>query len=295
MSKQPAPCPTLYRLAFTREDFDYLRNFVAAATGIVAGDDKYTLYYSRLAARLRLLGLPDFRAYCDYLKQNPETESIELVNSLTTNLTSFFREPHHFDFIREQIVPARRRAGVKRLRIWSAGCSSGEEAYSIAITLLQSILDVAHWDIEIVATDIDSHVLASAVEGVYDRERVAHLDATIRDRFFRRDPTSDGARVSISEEPRRLVQFRHHNLLHPWAFHGRFDLIFCRNVVIYFSQDTKSWLVNRFAEALADGGYLFMGHSESLYRTSDRFESCGNTVYRLKTDAGAREQAGGEP
>ncbi len=287
MSKQPALCPTLHRLAFTREDFDYLRHFVAAATGIVAGEEKYTLYYSRLAARLRLLGLADFRAYRDYLKQNPETESIELVNSLTTNLTSFFREPHHFDFIREQIVPASRQAGVKRLRVWSAGCSSGEEAYSIAITLLQSIPDVAHWDIEIVATDIDSQVLASAVEGVYASERVAHLDPAIRERFFRVAPASDGARVSVSEESRRLVQFRHHNLLHPWPFHARFDAIFCRNVVIYFSQDTKTWLVNRFAEALVDDGYLFMGHSESLYRTSDRFESCGNTVYRMKSDADA--------
>ncbi len=294
MNKPSAPSPTLYRLAFTREDFDYLRHFVAAATGIVAGDDKYTLYYSRLAARLRLLGLPDFRAYRDYLKQNPETESIELVNSLTTNLTSFFREPHHFDFIREQIVPARSHAGGKRLRIWSTGCSSGEEAYSIAITLLQSIIDVAHWEIEIVATDIDSHVLATAVEGSYPRERVAHVDAVLRERFFRRDPASDGARVSISEEPRRLIQFRHHNLLHPWPFHRPFDLIFCRNVVIYFSEDTKRWLVNRFAETLVEGGYLFMGHSESLYRTSDRFESCGNTVYRLQADARARAGAGGE-
>lgn len=287
MNKPSAPRSTLYQLAFTREDFDYLRHFVAAATGIVAGDDRYALYYSRLATRLRLLGLTDFRAYREYLKRNPETESIELVNSLTTNLTSFFREPHHFDFVREQIVPVRQRAGDKRLRIWSAGCSSGEEAYSIAITLLQSILDVAHWDIEIVATDIDSQVLASAVEGVYASERVAQLDAAVRERYFRVAPASDGARVSISEEPRRLVQFRHHNLLHPWPFRDRFDLIFCRNVVIYFSQDTKAWLVNRFAEALVDGGYLLMGHSESLYRTSERFESCGNTVYRMISDAGA--------
>ncbi len=295
MSKQSDSCPTLDRLAFTREDFDYLRHFVAAATGIVAGDDKYTLYYSRLAARLRRLGLADFRAYRDYLKQNPETESIELVNSLTTNLTSFFREPHHFDFIREQIVPARRRAGDKRMRIWSAGCSSGEEPYSIAITLLQSILDIAHWEIEIVATDIDSHVLASGVEGIYAYDRIAHLDATLRERYFRRDPASDGARVSICEEARRLVQFRHHNLLHPWPFHRPFDVIFCRNVVIYFSQDTKRWLVNRFAETLADGGHLFMGHSESLYRTSDRFDSCGNTVYRLQAGVDARDGAGGAP
>ena len=118
-SKHSAPRPTPDRLAFTREDFDYLRHF--AATGIVAGEDKNTLYYSRLAARLRLLMLPDFRAYRDFLKQNPETESIELVDSLTTDLSSFFREPHHFDFIRAQIVPARRRAGLKRLRICSAG------------------------------------------------------------------------------------------------------------------------------------------------------------------------------
>ena len=295
MNKPSVPRSTLYPLAFTREDFDYLRHFVAAATGIVAGDDKYALYYSRLAARLRLLGLADFRAYRDYLKRNPETESIVLVNSLTTNLTSFFREPHHFDFLREQIVPARRLAGDKRLRIWSAGCASGEEAYSISISLLQTISDVAHWDIEIVATDIDSQVLAVAVEGRYAQERVECLDATIRERYFRVDPGSDGARVAVAEEPRRLIQFRHHNLLHPWPFHGRFDLIFCRNVVIYFSQDTRAWLVNRFAEALVDEGHLVMGHSESLYRTSERFVPCGKTIYRLRSDSATRHDAGGEP
>ncbi len=295
MNKPSAPRSTLYQLAFTREDFDYLRHFVAAATGIVAGDDRYALYYSRLATRLRLLGLTDFRAYREYLKRNPETESIELVNSLTTNLTSFFREPHHFDFVREQIVPARQRAGDKRLRIWSAGCSSGEEAYSIAISLLQAIPDVAHWDIEIVATDIDTRVLAIAVDGCYAQARVEQLDAPLRARYFRTDPGSDGSRVRVAEEPRRLVQFRHHNLLHPWPFHGRFDLIFCRNVVIYFSQDTKAWLVNRFAEALVDGGYLVMGHSESLYQASARFEHCGKTVYRLRPDDDTRHGAGGEP
>lgn len=273
--------PIKKEFEFTREDFDYLRKVVSDSTGIVASEDKYTMYYSRLAARLRALELADFRAYRDYLGKNQETESIELINSVTTNLTSFFREIHHFDYLRDEVIAARRQSGDRRLRIWSAGCSSGEEAYSIAMTLQQAIADVNQWDIRILATDIDSQVLEAAKNGIYDAARVDSLDETLLKRYF--EPVADDSRgrVRINENLSRMIQFQQLNLLHQWPMREKFDLIFCRNVVIYFSAETKAELVDRFADQLVSDGLLMMGHSESLYRTSSRFELLGKTVYRL--------------
>ena len=266
---------------FTREDFDFLRQVVSETTGIVSSEDKYTMYYSRLARRLRALGLADFRAYREYLRLNPETESIELVNSVTTNLTSFFRENPHFEYLRDEVVPARRSNGERRLRIWSAGCSTGEEAYSIAMTLQQAILDINSWDIAILATDIDSHVLQTAETGIYDRSRVAGIDNALQKRFFRDEAEAAAAAVSVDPGLRQMFRFQQLNLLQPWPMREKFDLIFCRNVVIYFSRETKIRLVERFAGQLVKDGLLFMGHSESLYKTSERFELLGKTVYRL--------------
>ena len=266
---------------FTREDFDFLRAVVTETTGIVSSEDKYTMYYSRLVRRLRALGLNDFRAYREYLQQNPETESIELINSVTTNLTSFFRENHHFEYLQNQVIPEKRAAGDYKLRIWSAGCSTGEEAYSIAITLQQAILDLARWDIRILATDIDSHVLATAIEGVYDESRVANLDPALLKRFFQKGAAANSGKVRVSDALKSMIRFQQLNLLHDWPGQESFDLIFCRNVVIYFNRETKAALVERFAERLVRRGILFMGHSESLYKTSDRFELLGKTVYRL--------------
>ena len=266
---------------FTREDFDYLRQVVSDTTGIVSSEDKYTMYYSRLAARLRALGLASFRAYRDYLVKNPETESIELINSVTTNLTSFFREKHHFEYLRDEIIPYKKKIGERRLRIWSAGCSSGEEAYSIAFTLRQAIADFNQWDIRILATDIDSHVLETARIGIYDMAQLKKLDPSLRIRYFESVDDDASGRLRVHDSIRQLIQFQQLNLLQRWPMPEKFDLIFCRNVVIYFSGETKAELVDRFADQLADGGLLMMGHSESLYRSSNRFESLGKTIYRL--------------
>ncbi|MDH3760628.1 MAG: protein-glutamate O-methyltransferase CheR [Gammaproteobacteria bacterium] len=273
--------PIRKEFEFTREDFDYLRKVVSDATGIVSSEDKYTMYYSRLAARLRALGLADFRAYRDYLGKNTETESIELINSVTTNLTSFFRENHHFDYLRDNVIPQKRQNGERRLRIWSAGCSSGEEAYSIAITLQQAITDLNHWDIRILATDIDSQVLTAAREGIYDPARIVNLDELVLKRFFAPVANDTRGRVRVDDSLRRMIQFQQLNLLHRWPMREKFDLIFCRNVIIYFGAETKVELVDRFADQLVGDGLLMMGHSESLYRTSERFELLGKTVYRL--------------
>ena len=266
---------------FTTEDFDYLRNIVTKTSGIVAPDDKYTMYYSRLARRLRCLGLTDFRAYRQYLEKNTESESIELVNAVTTNLTSFFRERHHFDYLRDKLIPERINAGDKRLRIWSAGCSTGEEPYTIGMTLNQAIPDLAHWDIQILATDIDSNVLHIASEGIYDASRVENLDISLLRQFFKKGSGVNAGKVRVSPELQRYIQFRQLNLLHDWPMHEKIDVIFCRNVVIYFDKDTKADLVNRFADQLSDKGLLFMGHSESLHTNSEQFKLLGKTIYQL--------------
>lgn len=266
---------------FTSEDFDYLRGIVTRTTGIVAPDDKYTMYYSRLARRLRSLGLPTFAAYREFLKNNQESESIELVNAVTTNLTSFFREKHHFDYIRDTLIPEKIRQGDYRLRIWSAGCSTGEEPYTIAMTLLDSIADISRWDIKILATDIDSNVLKTASAGIYDSNRVSSLELGILRRHFKKGSASNQGKVRVNPEMQNLVQFRQLNLLHSWPIADKMDFIFCRNVVIYFDKDTKAGLVDRFANQLKADGLLFMGHSESLYKATDRFSLLGKTIYQL--------------
>ncbi len=266
---------------FTTADFDYLRGIVTETTGIIAPNDKYTMYYSRLARRLRSLGLADFRAYREFLSQNQETESIELVNAVTTNLTSFFREKHHFDYVRETLIPEKIHNNNRQLRIWSAGCSTGEEPYTIAMTLLQAIPDPERWDIKILATDIDSNVLKTGSAGVYDASRVSSLDINLLRRYFKKGSGSNEGKVKISPELIRMIRFRQLNLLHDWPISEKMDFIFCRNVVIYFDKETKANLVNRFADQLQAQGILFMGHSESLYKTSDRFELLGKTIYKL--------------
>jgi len=267
---------------FTRDDFDYLRGIVTRTTGIVAPDDKYTMYYSRLARRLRSLGLPDFTAYRQFLKSNQETESIELVNAVTTNLTSFFREKHHFDYLRDTLIPEKIRQNDFRLRVWSAGCSTGEEPYTIAITLFEAIPDPEKWDIKILATDIDSNVLQTGSEGIYDEARVADLDKNMLRRYFKKGNGNNAGKVKVNPVLGKCIQFKQLNLLHDWPIKEKMDFIFCRNVVIYFDKETKSKLVDRFANQLVNKGKLFMGHSESLYKTTDRFDLLGKTIYQLE-------------
>jgi chemotaxis protein methyltransferase CheR len=268
---------------FTQDDFDYLRGIVTKTTGIVAPDDKYTMYYSRLARRLRTLGLANFAAYRQYLKSNQETESIELVNAVTTNLTSFFRESHHFDYLRDTLIPEKIRRNDYRLHIWSAGCSTGEEAYTIAITLFEAIPDPKKWDIKILATDIDSNVLKTGSNGVYDEARVTDLDKALLRSYFKKGSGGNAGKVKVNPALAKYIHFKQLNLLHDWPISGKLDIIFCRNVVIYFDKETKTKLVDRFADQLVDKGMLFMGHSESLYKTTNRFELLGKTIYQLES------------
>ncbi len=268
---------------FTRSDFDYLRKIVTESTGIIANDDKYTMYYSRLARRVRKLGLKDFAEYRQYLNDNLDTESIELVNSVTTNLTSFFRENHHFEFLRDSIVPELRQRGSRRIRIWSAGCSTGEEPYSIAMTLADAIPDYKSWDIRILATDLDSNVVRHGANGVYDEVRVDGIDKSLLRKYFKKGVGANSGKVRVKPELAGLISFQQLNLLHTWPIKDTMDCIFCRNVVIYFDKPTKNKLVGRYADQLIDKGYLFMGHSESLYKSTERFKLLGKTIYQKVT------------
>ncbi len=271
--------------AFTRRDFDFLRKVSNTRTGIVVSDDKFDMFYSRLSRRVRLLGLKDFSEYCDLLSnETEEREVLELVNALTTNLTAFFRENHHFDYLTRTLVPEflQRNRQYRRLRIWSSGCSTGEEPYSLAIALRESLPETGGWDVRILATDIDSAVLSKAAEAVYPAERVAGVEQGRLRRWFQRGRGARSGMVRLKPEIRSLVEFYQLNLIQEWAMSEPMDFIFCRNVMIYFDKKTRVKLVERYANNLCDGGYLFIGHSESLFNLTDRFELIGNTIYRKR-------------
>ncbi len=263
----------------TDADFAFLCRLVRDHTGIALSDSKRELVYGRIGRRLRKLQLASFREYCDLLKLRPEEELEHFVNAVTTNLTSFFREPHHFEHLAREVLPLLLAASAqrRRIRIWSAGCSTGEEAYSIAMVLREHG-DLRHWDVRVLATDVDSNVIATARDGVYPRERVA-VSEERAERWFRAVPGRPEA-LRVCPEVASLVTFRQLNLMAPWPMRGPFDVIFCRNVVIYFDKATQRDLFERLAQLQQPGAYLYIGHSESLLRISDRYELIGRTVWR---------------
>ncbi|MFT6189129.1 MAG: chemotaxis protein methyltransferase CheR [Oleispira sp.] len=263
----------------TDKDFQRIAGLAGRYTGIVLGDHKRDMVYGRIARRVRKLNLFSFTHYLDYLEANTTQELSCFINVITTNLTSFFRENHHFDYLEKTVLPELRKknATAKRLRIWSAGCSSGQEPYSIAMTLLKASMP-GDWDIKILATDLDSDVLAKAKQAVYSIADVDGLnDATIKGSF---QHSSNNKEVKVKEKVSKYIHFKRLNLLENWPMSGPFDVIFCRNVVIYFDKPTQKILFNRYADMLSIGGYLFIGHSENLNGVSNRFENIGHTIYR---------------
>ena len=208
----------------TPEDFDYLRKIVNGRTGIVVADEKYDMFYSRLARRVRVLGLRNFKQYCDLIKgETNDVEVIQLVNAITTNLTSFYRENHHFEFLSGMAIPELLdgATGGRKLRIWSAGCSTGEEPYSIAISVSESELTVKGWDVEILATDIDSNVLVHAAGGVYGLDRVESIPRQRLQRWFLKGKESQADKVRVKPEIRKLVEFAPLNLNSQWTLPQR--------------------------------------------------------------------------
>jgi len=268
---------------FTKKDFDFLRTISNSRTGIVVSDDKFDMFYARLSRRLRKLGLSDFKQYCGFIEADDSGEEVlELVNAITTNLTAFFRENHHFEFLAKTVLPKllRENKDERKIRIWSAGCSTGEEPYSLAITLKENLPANLHWDTQILATDIDSNVLSKASKGVYAEDRIKDMPKQkVRD-WFMKGTGSNAGSVRIKPDARSLIKFGQLNLMENWSVGDIKDVIFCRNVVIYFDRESKTNLINRYADNLKDGGYLFIGHSESLYKITDRFELIGNTIYQ---------------
>lgn len=268
---------------FSRKQFDYLRVLVKTKTGINLSEAKYDMVYGRLARRLRVLELACFGDYLKLLENESSNELPELINAITTNLTFFFRENHHFEFLKNEALPdIASRSKTNKLRIWSAGCSTGEEPYSIAMTVLDSAVARGRWDAKILATDLDSNVVAHGKQGIYRPDRFDGMPKPVLKKWF--DETQVDGKDMFQTKPalQSMITFKELNLLHKWPMHGPFDVIFCRNVVIYFDKDTQRVLFDRYADLLAPGGYLFIGHSETLFKVSERFESLGGTIYRKK-------------
>jgi chemotaxis protein methyltransferase CheR len=269
--------------AFSDADFHDLAGLAYDYAGIALADNKRNLVYSRLSRRLRALGLSSFREYREYLG-DVDSELEHFINAISTNLTKFFREAHHFDHFRTHVaVPfanVASRAAERRLRVWSAGCSTGEEPYTIAVVLAREIRDCAHQDVRILATDIDTAVLAKGVAGEYAASSIDEVPRTYRDYFRPAAGDGDSEDIVMGDEVRQLIKFGRLNLMEPWPFRGKFDAIFCRNVMIYFDNPTKSQIVDRFTQQLRPGGFLYIGHSESLVGSHHRLQLVGRTVYR---------------
>ncbi len=266
----------------TDDEFHRIRELIYKLAGISLADGKKDLVYRRLSGRVTQLGLTSFSDYYDLLMRDSTNELQTFCDSLTTNFTSFFREQHHFDFLQRQYLPGlsdnASRLG-NRLRIWSAGCSSGEEPYSIAITLRDHFRDVDRWDTRILATDLDTQVIETCKSGIYSDERLEKVPSAARKRWFSPNAAQPGT-FKVNSRLQSMITFKQLNLMSPWPMKGPFDIIFCRNVIIYFDKQTQARLVDRFADLLADGGYLIIGHSESLLNVSERFELTGKTIHR---------------
>ncbi len=272
--------------SMTGGDFAKIASIMHRETGIALLENKANLVYSRLAKRLRLLGLKTFEDYCNLIEgqsgANGGAERDAMIAALTTNVTRFFREPHHFDHLIKYLVPqmiADAKSG-KAVRLWSAACSSGQEPYSIALSILSACPEASQHDIKILATDIDPNMIAQGIEAVYDSEAVRAIPVHLKQRHFSPALRSPGSMVA-SDELRSLVTFRKLNLIGDWPLQGKFHAIFCRNVVIYFDQVTQNKLWARMVPLLTPNGALYIGHSERVSGPAEAWvRSDGVTTYR---------------
>lgn len=269
---------------FTDSDFKFVAKMVKDRSGIVLADNKHNMVYGRLARRLREVGLTTFKDYCDFLASpKGDDELMAFINAMTTNLTKFFRENHHFEHLADTVLPAKiqkaKNGAEKRIRIWSAGSSSGEEPYSTAMILKETVPDLDKWDCRVLATDIDTNMLAHSRNGIYTAERSENIPQKLQDRYVKAVPDHPHHR-KMDDALRKMIAFKPLNLHERWPMKGPFDVIFCRNVVIYFDKPTQKVLFERFAQLLSDDGFLYVGHSENLMHTTDRFKLIGQSIYR---------------
>jgi chemotaxis protein methyltransferase CheR len=267
--------------AFSDANFREIARIAKAEAGIDLPQSKATLVYSRLAKRLRALGISTFSDYCVEVRENDE-ERNSMIAALTTNVTRFFREPHHFEHLRTEIIApladAARRG--KRVRLWSAACSTGQEPYSMALTILSVLPEATSLDVRILATDLNPHVVARGKAGRYQKEELQDMPPGLRSKWF--EPVGGGD-MQVNEDVRSLVSFRELNLMGSWPFNGPFDAIFCRNVVIYFDRDTQGAIWTKLARLLKDEGALYIGHSERISGPANALLSAdGITTYRKK-------------
>lgn len=271
----------------TARNFAHIAHMLRETSGIHLPDAKAALVYSRLAKRLRTLRLASFDDYCDLISSpEGEDERSAMLQALTTNVTRFYREPHHFDHLRDQVLPpliARAKSGGK-VRLWSSACSTGQEPYSMALTLLSVFPDAGRYNVKILATDIDAKVVATARAGVYSDESVSPIPAQLRDRHLTRIRGDAENEWRVNPDVRDLITFNQLNLIGDWPMRGRFDAIFCRNVVIYFEQETQNRIWGRFQNILTPEGRLYVGHSERVDVIG--FENDGLTVYRVGKGVG---------
>ena len=268
----------------SKEDFNFICQYVYDFAGIVLNASKKEMVYRRLTRIIRERKISSFTEYCDLLKAEPEKEKDFFINAITTNLTSFFREQHHFDYMVKHELPKLIKNSLtnhKRLRIWSSASSTGEEPYSIAITLLETMKgSLGQWDAKILATDIDSNVLAAGKNGVYDERRIEDIPKKFKEKYFHKGVGVNKSKVKVDKELSKLITFKQLNLLHDWPMKGPFDIIFCRNVIIYFDKETQQELFARYYEMLTPGGLLILGHSENLGPYQAHFDNVGRTIFR---------------
>ncbi|ALJ28381.1 MULTISPECIES: CheR family methyltransferase [Stenotrophomonas] len=278
------PAPASRDFEFNDRDFRRVCELIHQRAGIALAPAKRDMVYGRLSRRLRALGLHSFQDYLDQLERDGGDEWQAFTNALTTNLTSFFREPHHFEKLREELLARAHRAP---LQIWSCAASTGEEPYSLAITACEAFGSLTP-PVHILATDVDTQVLATGAQGMYPLERIAGLDPALKRRYFQRGTGPNEGKCRVVPALRKLIEFRQLNLLAPrYDVGGPYDALFCRNVMIYFDKPTQRAILSRLVQHMGDDGLLYTGHSENYLHAADLIQPCGRTLYRRVRGAGA--------
>ncbi len=267
-------------------EYELIANFIYETCGINLGDNKRELVKARLMKRIRYHKFRTFREYYDFVIHEQSGEEVaQMLDSISTNVTSFFREDQHFDYMLKkalpEIVERKRKAHNTKLRLWSAACSSGEEVYTMLITLAESMKTMVGWDIKVLGTDISTKVLMAAHEGLYDFERIKTVPLHLQDKYFDREMVDGQIMFRVKDQLRSMATFRRLNLMREaFPFQNKFDIIFCRNVMIYFDKPTQHKLLTKLHHCLDVGGYLFIGHSESLIGTNLKFTTVAPAAFK---------------
>ncbi|MBE7410942.1 MAG: protein-glutamate O-methyltransferase [Leptospiraceae bacterium] len=272
-------------------EFNYIKDLVYEKAGIFLPPHKKIMVQSRLNSRLRANSMNNFKDYVSKLKNDKafyEVEVLEIINKITTNKTDFFRENHHFEYLTNTFFPEKEKIlqkfSVKKVRIWSSACSTGEEPYSIAITVEEYLKTKKSFEVKIFASDIDTNVIETAKKGIYKQDRLETVSDEFKKKYFKKVSEKNGViEYEVSQNLKNLIEFKKVNLLEaPFPFKEKFDIIFCRNVIIYFDKPTQKRLFSNFHSMLEDDGILIIGHSETLFGISDDFGFLGKTIYKKK-------------